>query len=1278
VDNIAIIGIGCLFPDYADKDKFWNTIISGGNFLYRDQFLETDIERSGLPYSGSDFFKGRLSDAELEELTPFGELFKWCAYVTDEAMKDAGYFHAKEKFGRTGMVVGSVAQTISDQIDVMHPFFTKTVAKEVNAILGGEKFSHCYSPKNENLRIESLLADTEPVRYIAQKRGFGGPVIMFNAACASPLYAIKLASFYLNSGEADIMIAGSHCSNETVAGISGLFDTFGILCGVGESLPMDKNSKGLITGSGAGVFVLKRLADAERDGDNILAVVESIGCSNDGGTGGGMLSPSAIGQIEAYEAAYTGGLSLDIDYIECHATGTTAGDKTEIESIERFFGYDYSLGGSSSGSRPMLGALKGSTGHFFTATACASIVKVIMAMQHEIIPATIGVNDPICEGILLENTPWKSGEKLRRAGINAFGLGGINAHLVISEYRGQNLPAPQAPVSVNQNDNHAGTDLAITGMGLHIGKFKSVEEFLQGLLSSDTAFAQADDDRFRGLNKDKAYMDALGLLEMPKGSYLNNLNFDTMRFKMPIVGDPYFLRRDMLMLEVAAEALDDAGVQAGSSPRTAVIVHSAPDYTDQLFMASVELKDSILESLKETCPELTDAQRQEVVRILKENEATRESADNVPGMITNIRGCRISAHWGFSAPSITIFEREISILRCLELARFFISEGIADQVVVGVSSFSGELEHIYTQKELGAMDLMLEHGIAEGAAALVLKSNEAATKCKDRVYAVINGLGISGVSQDTKANVETAIGKAIEEANIGKGDVHAVEIPKSYDLEQRSLVEQFCYKKYKKYLDSKSFNVLDIESYLGFGFSLSTAASIIRHALQLHLSRVFMPNSKENLKTTGKKPASLVTSYAKEKLFGCVVMTQSSSNEHRDRKLVSQFIPIPIPFDSVSELDERLQVLEAALEKKGLKQLHAQSWLEYRNACTAKGNGMSRGAVLLCDSKETLRDEISKLRRCVSDNTSFVGSDLEIDSFGFVEDENMDETLNIFAEQFGISKEILSSIGVSKALLLYKPAKYLMSLGSKLMLHGISFDYDKFFSNFDFYILNKPSYIRKIPTGMPNFLEKLGSEENRKRIQALAAKSYQLPEGSIPIAAIPKFHKGQKSNTLITNISKYYESLNGSNYVAPENQMIGKLLSAARCGGMYGLGEVITELDLHENHRIFELNADKSISLSKTLLLEAINQTHVLYAINAGYFTDGDSHIEYSNETPAKIKVPISNIKTVMRNELYVKSIKEHCGQIEIISTCNVFLEDVCVYKTNNAVIVISSKKSSK
>jgi acyl transferase domain-containing protein/3-hydroxymyristoyl/3-hydroxydecanoyl-(acyl carrier protein) dehydratase len=1118
VDNIAIVGMGCLFPDYADKEKFWNTLIKGERFIYQQNFQGRIVERSGLLRSGADFFTGRLADEELQELDVFSDLFKWVAYITDEALRESGYAEDTARLQRTGMIFGCLAQPSKDQADAMYPFVVATINKEVNTILGEDCFR--YQVEHKDIKIQSLLTDTEPVRYIAEKRGLGGPVIMFNAACATPLYALKLAAIYLNAGEADMIIAGSHCLNESNAAACGLFDTFGILSGINECRPLDKGSKGVITSSGAGAFVLKRLADAERDGDRILAVIENIGLSNDGGSGSGIISPSIEGQLKLYESTYANGISRRIDYIECHATGTEAGDRAEIESIEQFFGAGLSTGdciikpskdeyGHAFAGRPLIGALKGSTGHFLSATACASVAKVVMALSEGVIPASFGVRDPICEGIVRENTPWKAKPNgvPRRAGINAFGFGGINAHLIIREYivdTKATKAARQSPIPLKPP-----AGLAIVGMGLNIGGFHSVEDFLKGLANSKTGFTAPKPERFREFHLDKAYLDSIGIDEMPKGSYLNSVEFDTMRFKMPVNGDPYFLRRDMLLLETANEALEDAGIKEDASPRTAVIIHSALDSSDQLFMASLELEDSIISNLAKSCPQLTGAQREEVMRILREDENTRENPDNVPGTITSIRGNRISAHWGFTGPSFTVFERETSIFRCIELARFFITEGLADQAVIGVVSLCGELENLYIQKGLGMMGLMSELGIAEGAAVLVLKPMDLAQADGSRIYAEVGGVAVSGVLRNTDKNIGDTIEKVLKQTQVGMGEIRAVEIPKSYDPGYSALIEEVCHEKFGGYLAPESFNTLNIEDYLGFGFSLSAAASIVRHALQLYLSRIFIFGERADnhchWDLCGKKRVSLVTGYTHEGQFGCAALSECRNFKEAGKKLTSRLVMLPIRFGLLDELKQKLQSLESQMAKEGFRNLYKRIWAEFTDDSQWE-RGDKHAAVLLCHSKESLRVEIEGLRESVaklndpdyayeSPRGSYCSTSPELDlaEISFAEF-GLDTYPDGIADDFGLPPDIAPLIGLGDAALRFWPKNHLLKLGAKLISHGIPFDHDKFSNIFDFYILSRPSHILEISTGLPGLLTRLGSPKNRERIANNAAQSTEQQE----------------------------------------------------------------------------------------------------------------------------------------------------------------------------------------
>ena len=1274
MDKIAIVGMGCLFPDYADKEKFWHTILHGGSFLCQDRFLDKTIERGGVPFSGTDFFAAYYSSEELKELESYGELYKWCAYIIDESLKDAGYTSQQDKLERTGLIVGSVGQTTRDQIDFLGSFVTKNLEREINQIVGGDQFKYTFTPQLENLHPNSILADTQPIQYIAQKRGLGGPVVSFNAACASPLYALRLASFYLNIGEADMVIAGSQCYNETIGGTFGLFSKFGILCDIGESRPLNKDSKGLIPGSGAGLFVLRRLEDAVRDGDEILAVIESIGWSNDGGTSSGIMTPSTKGQVKALESAYENGISKEIDYIECHATGTEAGDQVEIKSIEEFFGFEYIGGPKRVSGRPLLGGLKGSTGHFFTATACASLAKVILAIKQEVIPATVGVESPICEGLVLKNTPWKAGEKPRRAGINAFGFGGINAHLVLSEH----CALEEDVVDVlNARIDVAKTEMAIIGMGFKIGGFESVEEFLLGLEQDKSAFTTPDENRFRGYDQEPQHLLNHGFEELPKGSYISKFRFDALRFKMPVSGNPFFLRRDMLVLETVAEALDGAGIRKGEAPRTAVIAHSTPDYSDPLFMATYEIDESIRRSLAESYPELTKEQQEQILNIMREDEAEREHADNVPGMIGNIRGNRISAHWGFFGPSLTVLENETSIFRGLELARFFLAEGIVDQVVVVASLLTGEFEHLYAQKELGAMDMMKEIGIAEGVVAFVLKRKEVAIKDKDTIYSIVKGVALSSAGKDMTVAVDEVLKKAFGQGKIGKEMVQAVEIPTSYDVAQQNLIEKICQENYQKYL-AKEVIISNVERYIGFGFTLSAAASVARQALQLHLSRVFGADQGRQIETypTGKKKAAaLVTGYTLQGNFGCALLEQCHNDtlKPEERLTPSRLIPLPIPCDSGEILLKNLHLIETEMSKKStLKSLYQLAWNNYENANPSGSSKMSRGMVILCDSKETLQLEIEKIRAGMEKDVHFLEPVKSLKALTreiFFEEDSTEKSTIFFQEKYGLPVDVIKHFRLGEALALYQPTSYLLKLGSRLIFEGIEFDYHKFFGNFDFYTLKQPSYIREISTGMPALAKRVDSTKNRRILGAIKKQLGKKKRATFSSLALPTYTNLKPALTEVALADFYENKLS----FKPELRLIREVVAVDLRIGRESLGMIIAKLDSKVEYFAAQRGTQEGVGWPMEMLSEGVDQMQALYAMSRGYFAEGDYQIE-TNQGSWNWMEDSSFPGATLQYELEIKSVSESKDKVSIISDCEIYLQGTCICEVKQKQFVLKKK----
>ncbi len=335
-----------------------------------------------------------------------------------------------------------------------------------------------------------------PAHLAAQALNLRGGAFALDAACASSLYAIKLACDRLQDGRCDVMVAGAVNRTDDLFIHIG-FCALQAMSRRGESRPFAADADGLVPAEGAAFVVLKRLADAVAAGDTILGVIRGIGLSNDGNAGG-FLSPSAAGQVRAMRAAYAmaGIEPAAISLLECHATGTPVGDATELESAAQLFG----------GCRDVpIGSLKSNLGHLITAAGAAGLIKLLAALRTGIRPPSRPVDAPLAA---LADSPFRllqapeawPGEPgvPRRAALSAFGFGGNNAHLIVEEWLGQTSAPASATGStlpLGAPHRHVGkdeakaigdlaiVDIAIVDVEVTVGPFGDAKAFLQALVN---------------------------------------------------------------------------------------------------------------------------------------------------------------------------------------------------------------------------------------------------------------------------------------------------------------------------------------------------------------------------------------------------------------------------------------------------------------------------------------------------------------------------------------------------------------------------------------------------------------------------------------------------------------------------------------------------------------------------------------------------------------------------------------------------------------------------
>ncbi|GHI09334.1 beta-ketoacyl synthase [Streptomyces cellostaticus] len=290
---------------------------------------------------------------------------------------------------------------------------------------------------------------------IANRLDLRGPAYTVDAACASSLVAVDQAVTELATGRCDLMLAGGvhHCHDITLWSV---FSQLRALSPTQRSRPFHRNADGLLIGEGTGVVVLKRFADAERDGDRVYAVIRGTGVASDGRTAG-LVTPDPGGQTRAVRQAWRAA-GLDpaaphsIGLLEAHGTATPAGDAAELATLAEVFG----PAAAYRDERPVLGSVKSMIGHTMPAAGIAGLVKAVLALHHGTLLPTLHCDDPhpalaATRFRTLERArPWETGphQPVRRAAVNAFGFGGINAHVVLEEAPGVRPRSRRAPTMV--------------------------------------------------------------------------------------------------------------------------------------------------------------------------------------------------------------------------------------------------------------------------------------------------------------------------------------------------------------------------------------------------------------------------------------------------------------------------------------------------------------------------------------------------------------------------------------------------------------------------------------------------------------------------------------------------------------------------------------------------------------------------------------------------------------------------------------------------------------
>ncbi len=412
-EPIAVVGMACRYPGAPSVAALWDLLIRGrcavgppppgrrpalggdaGGFL-------DDLEHFDARFFG-------ISPSEARHVDPRQRLVLELAW---EALESAGIPPDRLRRTATGVFVG--AQNGDYEL----------------AIPADPDFLGAFSGTGAS---DSVIANR--VSYVLDLRG---PSVAIDSACSGSLMAVHMAAQSLRIGECSLAIAGG-VSLIQLRRNDVVYRRAGLLSATGRCRAFDRRADGIVRGEGAGLVVLKRLGDAEADGDQVIALIRAT-AANTNGRSNGLMSPSAGAQVDLLRAAYRGaGVDpAEVGYFEAHGTGTPLGDQIELQALREVLSR-----GRPPGRPCYLGSLKSNLGHTEAAAGVAGLIKACLILQHRTIAPSLHVDEPITESdgdtaglvVCREPIPWPAGAGRRIAGISSFGFGGANVHAVLQAH----------------------------------------------------------------------------------------------------------------------------------------------------------------------------------------------------------------------------------------------------------------------------------------------------------------------------------------------------------------------------------------------------------------------------------------------------------------------------------------------------------------------------------------------------------------------------------------------------------------------------------------------------------------------------------------------------------------------------------------------------------------------------------------------------------------------------------------------------------------------------
>jgi acyl transferase domain-containing protein/3-hydroxymyristoyl/3-hydroxydecanoyl-(acyl carrier protein) dehydratase len=811
--RIAIVGMGGLFPGARSLDEFWQNVVAGIDASRevppgRWPFDAADVIAPGtavadrVPHSRAYYLneipcESTELDIDAGLLSRLDPAFRLILAAGVQAFRDARTDSVNRQ--RVGVILGHIALP------------TESASALAVEILGPALL--------EKLGVRNDLPHVEPLnRYVAglpagvlaKALGLGGGCFTLDAACASSLYALKLAADELRAGRADLMLTGGAARPDCLYTQMG-FAQLHALSPSGRCSPFDAAGDGLMVGEGCGVLALKRLDDALRDGDHIYATIAGIGLSND--VEGNLLAPSSEGQLRAMRAAYAqaGWTPSDVDLIECHATGTPVGDAVEFASLLQLW-----QGENWRSGQCVIGSVKSSVGHLLTGAGSAGLIKSLLALKHSTLPPTANFRAPSSRidlrnspfAVLQQARPWarRNVDKARRMAISGFGFGGINAHVLLEEYIRFER---RKQASVHEPDQVE--PIAVVGVDARFGPWKSLDAVRERI------FGDLDATR-----KLPAWWGIEQNVEFP-GYFIDEIEIPAGQFRIPPNELKEMLPQQLLALQVAAGALADAGNWEKQRTRTGVFFGLGLDLNTTNFHFRWWALEAARGWRRANPGNVDEKEFERWIKQLRDAVHPALNANRTMGALGSIAASRIARAFQFAGPSFTICSEESSGGSALSVAVRALQRGEIDLALTGAVDLAGDVRSVLAGMNRSEV-------VGEGAAAFVLKRLTDAERDGDRIYAVIRGVGMATGGEVDTPPAEVARLMALDRASANLGNRDEPEEAEA----QRGAASRLAALRPPPDNRVVMHNLGDARAALGQCGAASFAASLLKACLSLH------------------------------------------------------------------------------------------------------------------------------------------------------------------------------------------------------------------------------------------------------------------------------------------------------------------------------------------------------------------------------------------------------------------------------------------------------------